>query len=131
MVVSVFPESRIHIDRRMAIRFENFAAWWRARRCPFTVHNDPKDERADGILDEAFPRELDEQGQNGSERNEFALWGDELLFVITARGFIAGTLQLHVKLLDVRARTRAAVLDTLRPPFLQALTQDERSLRSL
>ena len=59
-------------------------------------------------------RVLDGNSQRGKwDRNEFALWADEPLFVITARGFIAGTLQLHVKLLDVRARTRAAALDSL------------------
>lgn len=77
------------------------------------------DEHASMIFDSAFPRPFEESEvphhAPESEENEFALWGDELLFVITARGFIAGTLQLHVKLLDVKARTRATVLDGLRP----------------
>ena len=122
MAVSVYPESRLHIDGEKAIHFQHFAAWWRARCSAFKPPTDPVDEHANQILDYAFAGPFDDHGQSVLERNEFALWGDELLFVITARGFIAGTLQLHVKLLDVRARTRAAVLDSLRPPFLQYMT---------
>lgn len=77
----------------------------------------PDEREAERIFDTAFPSPFEESPARGEwcDRNEFVLWGDELLFVITARGFIAGTLQLHVKLLDVRARTRAAVIETLRP----------------
>ncbi|KAH8115024.1 hypothetical protein DFH11DRAFT_1590989 [Phellopilus nigrolimitatus] len=127
LVVSVFPESRLRVDGAPC-RFEHFAHWWRARRAPGGVHfgfgygGPPRADvrEAERVFDEAFPPPFEDTPARGEwcDRSEFALWGDELMFVITARGFIAGTLQLHVKLLDVRARTRAAVLETLRPPFL-------------
>ena len=89
------------------------------RRAPaFVAAGARADEReAERVFDIAFPSPFEETSARDEwcERNEFVLWGDELLFIITARGFIAGTLQLHVKLLDVRARTRAEVLDSLRP----------------
>ena len=119
LVVSVFPESRLQIDGSLC-RFEHFAQWWRERRVFAAAHNgDELDKRVANMFDEAFPRPFEDLPRRDEwDRNEFVLWGDELLFIITARGFIAGTLQLHVKLLDVRARTRATVLETLRPPFL-------------
>ncbi|KAL5520563.1 hypothetical protein ACEPAG_9787 [Sanghuangporus baumii] len=118
LIVSVFPDSHLHInDTRL--RFEHFAHWWRMRRAPAFIGAGARaDEReAEKTFDSAFPSPFEESPARGewSDRNEFVLWGDELLFIITARGFIAGTLQLHVKLLDVRARTRAAVIETLRP----------------
>lgn len=89
------------------------------RRAPaFIVLGTRADDReAERVFDVAFPTPFEETPARGEwcDRNEFVLWGDELLFIITARGFIAGTLQLHVKLLDVRTRTRAEVLDSLRP----------------
>lgn len=122
LVVSVFPESRLRIDGER-VRFEHFAHWWRARRrgewlFGERVTADTRD--AERVFDAAFPQPFEEVASRGEwcERNEFMLWGDELLFVITARGFLAGTLQLHLKLLDVRARTRAEVLEMLRPPCL-------------
>ncbi|KAI5119283.1 hypothetical protein M0805_008062 [Coniferiporia weirii] len=122
LVVSVFSESRLRIDGAK-VRFEHFAHWWRARRHLEWCFGGPPPAdacNAERIFDEAFPQPLGDIASRGEwcDRNEFPLWGDELLFVITARGFLAGTLQLHVKLLDVRARTRAEVLETLRPPCL-------------
>ncbi len=68
------------------------------------------------LFDEAFPLPFEDAARRQeADVNEFVLFADELLFVITARGFLAGTLQCHVKLLNVRARTRAAVLDCMRP----------------
>ena len=119
LVVSVFPESRLHIDGSTC-RFEHFAQWWRERRVFAAAHTgDELQKRVVNMFDEAFPRPFEEIPRRADwDRSEFVLWGDELLFIIAARGFIAGTLQLHVKLLDVRARTRATVLESLRPPFL-------------
>ncbi|TDL27011.1 hypothetical protein BD410DRAFT_480703 [Rickenella mellea] len=118
LVVSVYPESRLHLDGTSSMRVEQFALWWRTRRVfGFAGMVEPADEQALRIFDEAFPRPFEDAPRREEfDRNEFVLWGDELLFVITARGFIAGTLQLHVKLLSVWARTRATVLETLRPP---------------
>lgn len=125
LIVSVFPESRLRIDGQ-ACRFDHFAQWWR-NRWRDTAYDEPTPNpltpslasSSDRIFDEAFPRPFELQERMADwDRNEFVLWADELLFVITARGFIAGTLQLHMKLLDVRARTRAAVLDCLRPAYL-------------
>jgi hypothetical protein len=117
LVVSVFPESRLQIDNSH-VRFEHFAHWWRNRRTPRIDYIITRDQRdAEAVFDDAFPSPFEDMPARGEwcDRNEFSLWGDELLFIITARGFIAGTLQLHVKLLDVKARTKSAVLDTLRP----------------
>lgn len=117
----MFPESRLHIDGALC-RFEHFAQWWRERRVFAAAHNgDELEPRVAAIFDEAFPRPFEDLPRRYEvDRNEFTLWGDELLFIITARGFIAGTLQLHIKLLDVRTRTKATVLEMLRPPFLTA-----------
>lgn len=84
------------------------------------VFDPPSDDKqAELIFDGAFPRPFEDTARRlDLDRTEFTMWADELLFVITGRGFIAGTLQLRVKLLDVRARTRAAVFDSLRPPYL-------------
>lgn len=72
---------------------------------------------AEAVFDAAFPQPFEDAAarEEWNERSEFALWGDELMFVIAARGFLAGTLQLHVRLLDVRARTRAEVVEGCRP----------------
>lgn len=116
----MYPESRLRVDGGAPVRLEHFAHWWRARRVfAYPGPVDPADERAARVFDDAFPSPFEDGPRRAAwDRSEFVLWGDELLFVITARGFIAGTLQLHVKLLDVRARTRAAVLETLRPPTM-------------
>lgn len=124
LVVSVFPESRLTIDGER-LRFEHFASWWVGRRAPYSnsaMHwRDEHGERVERIFNDAFPRPFEERDRrNEYDNNEFMLWGDDLLFIITARGFLAGTLQLHVKLLDVCARTRAEVLNSLKPPSLLA-----------
>ena len=116
LIVSVFPESRLYIDGTR-VRFEQFPVWWRARRAPFAPLKEAE-ETAIQIFEAAFPSPFEPTKRDEVDKNEFSLWADELLFVIAARGFIAGTLQLHVKLLDVRARTRAEILSSLRPPYL-------------
>ncbi len=127
--ISVFPETRLRVDDGLSgdrntqtCRLEQFASWWRARRAPFRppVYEPPTDDQqAELIFDRAFPRPFEDAARRLDwDRTDFTLWADELLFIITGRGFIARTLQLHMKVLDVRARTRAAVLDSLRPPYL-------------
>lgn len=127
--VSVLPETRIRVDdglggdrNSQTCRLEQFASWWRARRAPFRqpVFDPPSDDKqAELIFDRAFPRPFEDAARRlDLDRTEFTMWADELLFVITGRGFIAGTLQLRMNILDVRARTRASVLDSLRPPYL-------------
>lgn len=115
--VSVLPESRLHLDNH-SIRFEHFSHWWRVRHVPRIDYITSEDQKfAETIFDNAFPPpfEDDPAHRDWCDRNEFVVWADELLFVITARGFLAGTLQLHVRLLDARARTRSTVLESLRP----------------
>ena len=121
LIVSVLPESRLSINNNQ-VRFEHFAHWWRTRRSPAFdsgFRGPPRTDEieAERVFDDAFPAPFEESAARGDwcDRNEFVLWGDELLFVITARGFLAGTLQLHVKLLNVKSRTRAEVLQSVRP----------------
>lgn len=113
------PDARLHLDGA-SIRFEHFAHWWRVRRrVPFNTPSADAIE-AEKVFDMAFPQPFEDRAarEDWNERCEFSLWGDELMFVIGARGFLAGTLQLYVKLLDVRARSRSEVLASLRPPYL-------------
>ena len=115
--VSVLPESRLHLDNHPT-RFEHFSHWWRVRHAPRIEYITSEDQKlAEAVFDNAFPSPFEDDPDHGDwcDRNEFVVWADELLFVITARGFLAGTLQLHVKLLDARARTRSTVLEDLRP----------------
>ena len=114
--VSVLPESRLHIDSH-SVRFENFAHWWRVRRARIDYNVTEEQRESERVFDDSFPSPFEDAPARGEwcERNEFVLWADELLFVITARGFLAGTLQLHMKLLDARARTRATVFEGLKP----------------
>ena len=116
LIVGVYPESRLQLDGK-ACRFEHFAQWWRVQCCAtLREFGAVVNEVASQIFDEVFPLPFEDAPRKDHVRqNECVVWADELIFAITARGFIAGTLQLHVKLLDVKARSKLAVLDTLRP----------------
>ena len=53
---------------------------------------------------------------SGGEGVEIALWAEELVFTVVRRGTDAGDPVLHVRLANVKARTRAGILDGMSPP---------------
>lgn len=116
LIVSVFPESRLQLDGKFC-RFEHFAQWWRVQTSPtLREFGATASEVAAQIFDDVFPVPFEDAPRKDMVRpSECVVWADELFFVIAARGFIAGRLQLQFMLLDVRARSKLAVLDTLRP----------------
>lgn len=136
LVVSVAPESLLYISNDATdythrnskkIRFEHFAQWWRGRRVfayagPATAYGYGHEEvnvDAMKVLDDAFPLPFeDDTRREDWDKNEFVLFADELTFIIIARGFLAGSLQCQVKLLSAKTRTKAAVLESLKPLVL-------------
>ncbi|TFK52619.1 hypothetical protein OE88DRAFT_1734589 [Heliocybe sulcata] len=107
---SVFSGGKMRVDNLdMSLSF--FHEWWQVYTRSNSVGWDEK-ERSFLSFQPATLEPTD--GPYG--RYEGILWADEILFTVIRRSSDAGDPVLHIKLADLKARTRGAVLSDLSPP---------------
>ncbi|EIN05776.1 hypothetical protein PUNSTDRAFT_122212 [Punctularia strigosozonata HHB-11173 SS5] len=144
-----YEDSLLHIDGA-TIRSANLTPWWRYRTGMSRMY---LPQQGFSVLDGAFPlyddlleveRTADEPSfsERDKERSVFRLWADEMLFVmqtedrhrdwrdVDAEELPKDPIRVSIKVLDVKARTRAAVLKAMTSPTSRSVVQSQAGTSS-
>jgi hypothetical protein len=143
-VADGYEDSLLHIDGT-TIRSANLTPWWRYRTGMSKMY---LPQQGFSTLDAAFPlyddileiqRDSDEPAfsERDKERSSFALWADEMLFVmqtevkhrdwqdVDLHDLPKDAIRVSIKVLDVKTRTRAAVLKEMSAPTSRLGTRSQ------
>ncbi|KZT25392.1 hypothetical protein NEOLEDRAFT_1148028 [Neolentinus lepideus HHB14362 ss-1] len=107
---SVFSGGKMRInDLVMSLTY--FSSWWQSN-----TRASIYDREGEGSAFLDFQPSTLEPAEAPYCRYEGVLWADEALFTVVGRSSDAGDPVLHIKLADLKARSRGAVLSDLSPP---------------